>query len=219
MRRFSIEVSFASEIALGFDTFWTLDAIAWGLVDQRRALDRYSDIAVPIENDADLPLASGVAFVGETQSELTKIGAIRGVKDSEGASQRFRPVHGKLSKIRTANGPTKAHLTRFILVAAPTARWIGVGRPDVLVQLIEDAGSLGARKAEGFGRVRSVKWTETDEDPLVDRDGRARRPIPISHSAAKQLSNSSIQGVANWRAPYWDAADARVCHLPKGWRQ
>lgn len=219
MTRFCIEVSFASEVALGLDTFWTLDAIAWGLIDQRRALDRYSDIAIPIENDADLPLASSVAFVGETYTELTKIGAIRGVKDSEGASQRFRSVRGKLSKIRTANGPTKAHLTRFILISAPIARWIGVGDPDVLLKLIEDAGSLGARKAEGFGRIRSVKWTETDEDPLIDREGRARRPIPINHPAARRLSNSSIQGVSSWRAPYWDASDARVCHLPRGWRQ
>ncbi|MCE6957625.1 hypothetical protein LAZ40_00885 [Cereibacter sphaeroides] len=205
-------------MVLGAQSFWTLDAVCHGILDDLVRQGRFAgDViaSIPIDRAGDLFLASRAYFIGDVVTDFTKIGGIRPVRDADRAEAFLRPYRGsKLSKIRTSSGNEKAHLTRYRLHAARTIFWLAEGDGARVAALFGNAGALGARRMEGYGRIASIRWEPSEESPLLDRNNAVRRPIPAEMAGMFGVEPCSPQGVDTWMPPYWERERQAVCFLP-----
>lgn len=217
MEPFEITVELMSPVVLGKDTFWTLDAVCYGILSEMAAagltgIDPVSGI--PIECDNGLFLASMAFFRSDVRSDFTKIGSIRVVKDMQDASSFIDPRRKRMSKVVTTRGDQKAHLSRYVEIAARSVSWIADGDPDKVSALLRNAGAIGALTKDGYGRIGEISIdTDPDLDPVANGQTPIR-PIPADHPAATRLDPSWPKIEDTWRPPYFDRTRAAVCFVP-----
>jgi hypothetical protein len=218
METFEITVELATPVMLGKGTHWTLDAVCNGILHEMAAqgLASVDSVAsIPIHCDGGLFHSSRARFDGALRSDVVKIGGIRPVKDMQDATSFIAPAKGRrMPKIVTTRGTLKAHLSRHVEIAARSVSWIAKGDPEAVKALIVNAGSIGALRKEGYGRVREVHF---EIDPTLDplfADGKPVRPIPEDHRAAAGLDPALPRVVDAWKPPYFAAENRAVCFIP-----
>lgn len=192
-----------------------------GLVAHLAALDEYgreyldliaeSTINAPTDLDLNLPLKTtngirhaSASFFDDTEKRTTKLYK----RYMEGRSHM---VDSRRNKIRTNSGVYKNDIIRLPYYPASECMfYFGATAPDRLQQLFNDHFSaLGKKRAVGFGAVREMEWSETEEDMSVVYDGRAMRPIP-----AEKLSHAEQTEYVSWRPPYWADENHAECAPP-----
>ena len=216
---FRLTAELLTPIAYAGTGFMTLDGILWGILDDLRRLDIWHgdpDQAVPLAQDGGLYLASAIRFQGAVVSPLTKIGAIRPVSDMDAGDERYVGKTSSFPKIRTGTGSTKAVMSTYHEIAAASVSWDSIGDPDAACALLKGAGSIGALRKDGHGRLGELTITEIDEvDVLLDDAGRVRRPVPRDHPVMATRQTVSLIGLEMWRPPYWSRKNRRECFIPE----
>lgn len=218
MALFRITAYLDTPVCLG-NTYLTLDAVLYGILSEMRELrgvdaDPVGDI--PLTQIDGLFRASRAYFNNPVHYGDVKTGGIRLAKDLADTPLFLQPVRGRYYKVRTVNGPMKAHLTRYRCIAAESVSWIAEGDPDRTRRLLESAGGIGARRKDGHGALRHIEVEPAEGlSPLTDEAGEVRRPIPVRLSALSKPAAGSLTAVDTWCPPYWDASHAEECHVPR----
>ncbi len=217
MEPFEITVELMSPVVLGKDTFWTLDAVCYGILSDMAAVGVTGIdpvYRIPIKCDDGLFLASMAFFHSDVRSDYTKIGGIRVVKDMQDASFFIDPRRKRMSKVVTTRGDQKAHLSRYVEIAARSVSWIAFGDPEKVSALLRNAGAVGALTKDGYGRIGEVSFDiNPDLDPLV-AGRKPIRPIPSEHPASANIDPSCPKIEDTWRPPYFDRTAVSVCFVP-----
>lgn len=120
-------------------------------------------------------------------------------------------------RLPRSSGPHRAYDEPLAVTATCDVTAVCVGYPDTIRSLLERVSSIGKKRSQGYGRVRS--W-RVDELPgrveprwaLVDQAGQATRAIPVE--LATRLGISGRVVVAGWRPPYWLTSDWREVVIP-----
>lgn len=207
-----------SPVCLG-KTYLTLDAVLYGILSEMRdlrgtATDPVADI--PLAQHEGLFHASRAYFDKAVHYGGIRTGSIRPSRDLADAPLFLQPSRGRYPKVSTVKGPTKAHLTRYQCIAAESVSWIAKGNASRIRRLLESAGGIGARRKDGHGALRRIEIEPADGlSPLTDGTGEVRRPIPLRLSALAGPVEARLTAVDTWRPPYWDAAGAEECLVPR----
>jgi len=210
---FRVEVQLATPIALG-RTHFTLDAVLFGILTDmvergECAADPIADI--PLRSEGGLFYATAAQFSNAIEISETKIGGIRPVRDMADGVRFLKPKGKTLAKIETTRGKTKAHLSRMRSIACSSVVWEAVGDPERVEALLRRTPNIGALRKDGHGEVAFVEVSPADsprEEDVLIRNGRPRRPIPIT--SPYRLNVPTI--VETWRPAYWDPANAAECY-------
>jgi CRISPR type IV-associated protein Csf3 len=87
--------------------------------------------------------------------------------------------------------------------------------PDRVVEMIEEhVPAVGKKRSQGFGRIRSVSWSEVSEavDSAILRDGRTLRSLPA------EFIDGTPTGVRierrTTKPPYWHAENQSMAYPP-----
>jgi hypothetical protein len=217
MKPFKVVVELETPVCLGAETFWTLDAVCHGIIEdfvQLGLADGELMDRIPLKQEEGLFLASKAMFKSDIETSLTKIGGIRPVRDMHDPEAFLERKRQTFAKVLTTRGPHKALLSRYTMIAARSVSWLAVGDPEAVVALIHNAGSIGALRKDGHGRIADVSYEVADDiDPLVS-DGKPLRPIPRHHEAFSRVTQDAMIMTAAWRPSYFDIANRGVCAVP-----
>ncbi|MCV9964292.1 hypothetical protein OIU34_20610 [Pararhizobium sp. BT-229] len=217
METFEITVELKSPVVLGTDTFWTLDGVCFGILDDMRKVgltDLNPVDSIPLKCEDGLFYASRAFFDNDVRQDKAKIGGIRPVKDMQEATSFISSPRGRMPKVVTTRFPFKSHLSRYVEIGARSVSWIAVGNPDAVAALIVNAGSVGALRKDGHGKVGEVHVVvDASLDPLIT-DGMPLRPIPETHAAAKVFDPELPKIEDAWRPSYFDISNRAVCFVP-----
>ena len=216
----SVTITLATPLALG-RTHFTLDGIAFGILqdfDAARGIDRDQTQMIPIyRTDEGLFFATAAEFERPVQSSETKIGGVRPVKDLADATRALSTTRKRHSKVVTTSGDTKAHLSRYRIIATPTIRWECVGDRAKLEALLSNASNIGALRKDGHGQIDSVSVQPLDHDDmkaiLVNENG-VRRPIPMELAHSLGMPSNAPTTIDSWRPAYWDQKNLAECLIP-----
>ncbi len=222
MKAFKIEVELLTPVVLGKDTFWTLDGVCYGILKEMKDvqdLDLDVENAIPLKNEDGLYFASRAVFSDYIAEDVTKIGGIRPVRDMHDAPDFMQSTKKGdafvMAKVITHRDDYKNYMSRYIKISSPSVSWIAVGDPEAVATLIKNAGAIGARRAEGYGRVGEIT-IETDEDyNPIWMDGKLMRPVPETHQLAREFDRSLPKYQDTWKPPYFDASAKAVCYIPR----
>lgn len=217
MEAFEITVEFKSPVILGSETFWTLDGVCHGILEEMRELglvDLDPLEAVPIKSEDGLFLASKAAFRGAVKFSNAKIGGIRTVRDLHDADELMQNDRKRFPKVITHRGRFKGQLSRYTEIAARAVTWSAVGDPEKVAALLLNAKSLGGLRKDGYGQIAEVSFdVDHDIDPVLE-DGVPLRPIPTAHPLAARVRPGSLEAEASWRPRYFDRANVAACYVP-----
>ncbi len=217
----SITINLTTPLALG-RTHFTLDALAYGILrdfDEARGIERDQTELIPIQRTPEgLFFATAAEFITPVQSTETKIGGVRPVKDLANATRILSTTRSRHPKVVTTRGATKAHLSRYRVIATPAVRWECVGDRAKLEALLGGVGNIGALRKDGHGQVESVAIHPLDHDDLrsilVDASG-VRRPIPVHLAHNLEIQSNAPTTIDSWKPPYWDRTNSAECFIPK----
>ena len=122
------------------------------------------------------------------------------------------PEHRLRGRVSTAKGELRDWRVGLVLVPARRVVFYGRGDPRAVERLVSRGlAALGARRASGYGLVRSVRVERTGEDwSLVGPDGRAARPLPVE--MLEWHEGPLFYGVPS--PPYWDRRRVTLMAAP-----
>lgn len=174
-------------------------------------LSRIVDPPIPVMNLSDGGVSVRLCTVADAapSARLTTSQVVKR-RDAEDIASLARPVHLGL-------GPGKNRLGRLPVVVTPTLTWRAVGERRGIVRLLNRITCLGTWRSAGYGQV--CRWdvtvhpTDTPEQVLVSRDGRAQRTIPTSWT---EWAETTVTGAI--QAPYWHPARLVASCVPVGAR-
>jgi len=90
--------------------------------------------------------------------------------------ERFLPEDTK--KVLTAAGPYKNYRKSVMLRVTQRVDWHCVGDAAAIRELLRDCRHIGAKTAQGYGRVR--EWTVTDDGD--ENTALFHRPLPVDYA-------------------------------------
>lgn len=222
MEAFKITVELRSPVILGRGTYWTLDGVCFGIIDDLKSkgltsMDPQADI--PIKQEQGLYFASRALFSNAIVQDDVKIGGIRPVRDMMDAPDFMQSTKKGdqfgMSKVITHRGDYKNHMSRYLKISAPSVSWYAVGNPDKIAKLIEFAGAIGAKRSDGYGLVGEIEYEVGDEFDPIMMDGKLMRPVPQGHAIAKGFSEGMPLSQDTWKPPYYDGTSRDVCFIPR----
>lgn len=214
---FKVTVELATPVILGKSTFWTLDGVCYGILADMREkgiVDLDPTSSIPLKNEDGLFLASRALFENEIRVDMVKIGGIRPVKDMDRASEFLLAPRKRLAKVITHRGPHRSNMSRCTEITSRYVSWIGIGDPESISALLLNAGSIGALRKEGYGKIADV-FVDVDDsyDPII-HDGKLMRPVPEDHALSDRIATTTPKFEDTWRPPYFDATARAICYIP-----
>ena len=87
------------------------------------------------------------------------------------------------------------------------------GRADTIERLLCHTHAVGKKRAQGYGRIRSVAIESFTDNFSAIANGIAMRPIPVEELNAYNINHS---GVTGYRPPYWHPQNQCPCVFPGG---
>ena len=219
-----LSVTLRTPVALGHNTYWTLDGVCFGILDEARkmgvnGLDPVGDI--PIRQTSGLFHASAVVLQAAVERSVSKIGGIRPIRDMADATAFIAPGRsGRIAKIATTRGASKAHLSRYREINAAQLFWLFESDiPERVVALVRNARALGALRKDGYGLIEDASLETSDaRSPFISHDGTVTRPIPVALCAELGVAPVSPRSIETWRPPYWQAENRAECFVPRAFR-
>lgn len=120
------------------------------------------------------------------------------------------------NSVSLAKGQYKPYHVGIQLQHARTMEWYVVGDRAQIVSLLDDAPSIGKKRAQGFGEVRRWDVSPVAEDwSCVNASGAPMRAIPVawwkSHRGTKNMPPVVNRTI---RPNYWDIKNYRLCVMP-----
>lgn len=219
MDKLSISVELETPLALG-RTFFTLDAVLHGiLLDlQTWGASELDPIdAIPIACENGLYMATAATFEQSVEAPEIKLGGIRPVRDMHAGAPHIERRHGKLARVHTDKGPTKAHISRMRSITTSAVTWQAIGDGDRIEAMLSRVASIGGLRKDGHGKVRNVIVEPGAFEEKTDLlwDGHSvRRPIPVEIARDFGFGDPEFSTVDTWRPAYWDQANAAQCLVP-----
>jgi len=116
-------------------------------------------------------------------------------------------------KISIGSGQYKRYDMPMPYTSAEEIVFYANGNKTEIERLLQYIPSIGKKRSQGYGNVRSWKVDHSEHDYSVVRDGVPMRPIPVSEAAQFNLK-CDVEMLFAVRSPYWHRANLTKAFMP-----
>jgi hypothetical protein len=116
-------------------------------------------------------------------------------------------------KIRIGSGEFKRYNMPMPYTSTEHLLFYANANKKEIERLLTYIPSIGKKRTQGYGNVRSWKVESIEQDWSVVKDGVPMRPIPLSESAPFNLNNV-IEMLFAVRPPYWHRSNLTKAYVP-----
>lgn len=116
-------------------------------------------------------------------------------------------------KIRIGSGEFKRYDMPIPYTSAEEIIFYACGNKVEIERLLQYIPSIGKKRTQGYGNVRTWRVEQSEHDYSVVKDGVPTRPIPVSEAAPFNLT-CDVEMLFASKAPYWHRANLTKCFMP-----
>ncbi len=167
----------------------------------KEPLDFSQYVRAPIAQTVDVYHAS-VSFFDTDQKFATTI-------YKRFCTEYLDLLKSKMKKVRRGSGHFRDYMMRMIYIPARSIYFYTCANRAELERLLGHVTDLGKKAAYGFGKVRTLKIEEIEEDYGIVKEGVAMRPIPVT-----MLRDAEIKMMLAYKPPYWNKRNVALCAYP-----
>ncbi len=116
-------------------------------------------------------------------------------------------------KIRIGSGEFKRYDMPMPYTSAEEIVFYVNGNKAEIQRLLQYIPSIGKKRSQGYGNVRTWHVEQSTHDYSVVKDGVPMRPIPVSEAIPFNLK-CDVEMLFACRSPYWHRKNLARCYMP-----
>lgn len=188
--------------------YTTLDALLMAVLGR-------GDVSDILHCEDDLYFASAAMPVSVQERRA------KGAQFVASMRPELSPVWGEVIAPNTRGGDVQIGLARqreggnvlssYPSIVAQGIEWAATGDMHAVLAVLETVGSIGKRRAAGYGEVSHWEVEPGSLDGISGFLGEPLRPVPTERW---KLGGDWVPIEAAWRGPYWDVRNRTKCFVP-----